>query len=53
VDRVTLFGGAGCAGAQEEVLQPANAVQAPIACSFRGKEFLDSKNLYAVGMTGC
>jgi pyruvate dehydrogenase (quinone) len=51
-DRVTLFGGAGCAGAQEEVLQLANALQAPIAYSFRGKEFLESENPYAVGMTG-
>lgn len=51
-DRVTLFGGAGCAGAQEEVLQLASALRAPIAYSFRGKEFLESENPYAVGMTG-
>jgi pyruvate dehydrogenase (quinone) len=51
-DRVTLFGGAGCAGAREEVLELANVLQAPIAYSFRGKEFLESENPYAVGMTG-
>jgi pyruvate dehydrogenase (quinone) len=50
--QVTLFGGAGCAGAQEEVLQLANALQAPIAYTFRGTEFLESENPYAVGMTG-
>jgi pyruvate dehydrogenase (quinone) len=51
-DRVTLFGGAGCAGAQEEVLQLAKTLQAPIAYSFRGKEFLEHENSFAVGMTG-
>ncbi len=51
-DRVTLFGGAGCAGAQEEVIQLAKILQAPVAYSFRGKEFLEHDNPYAVGMTG-
>jgi pyruvate dehydrogenase (quinone) len=51
-DRVTLFGGAGCAGAHEEVLQLAKILQAPIAYSFRGKEFLEAENPYGVGMTG-
>jgi len=51
-ERVTLFGGAGCAGAREEVLQLAKTLQAPIAYSFRGKEFLEQENPYVVGMTG-
>jgi pyruvate dehydrogenase (quinone) len=51
-DRVTLFGGAGCAGAQEEVLQLAKTLQAPIVYSFRGKEFLERENPYVIGMTG-
>jgi pyruvate dehydrogenase (quinone) len=51
-DKVTLFGGAGCAGAHREVLQLAKTLQAPIAYSFRGKEFLEHDNPHAVGMTG-
>ncbi len=51
-DKVTLFGGAGCAGAHKEVLQLAKTLQAPIAYSFRGKEFLEHDNPHAVGMTG-
>jgi pyruvate dehydrogenase (quinone) len=51
-DRVTLFGGAGCAGAHREVLQLAKQLQAPISYSFRGKEFLEHDNPYATGMTG-
>ena len=51
-DSVTLFAGAGCAGAQEEVTQLAKTLQAPVAYSFRGKEFLEYDNPYAVGMTG-
>jgi len=51
-DRITLFCGAGCAGAHKEVLQLAKQIQAPIAYSFRGKEFLEHDNPYAVGMTG-
>jgi pyruvate dehydrogenase (quinone) len=51
-DRITIFGGAGCAGAQDEVLQLARQLQAPVAYSFRGKEFLEFDNSYGVGMTG-
>jgi pyruvate dehydrogenase (quinone) len=51
-DRITIFGGAGCAGAHGEVLHLAKQLQAPIAFSFRGKEFLEFDNPYAVGMTG-
>jgi pyruvate dehydrogenase (quinone) len=51
-ERVTLFGGAGCQGAHEEVLELARRLKAPIAYSFRGKEFLEHDNPYATGMTG-
>ena len=51
-DRVTLFGGAGCSGAHGEVLELAKRLQAPIAYSFRGKEFLEHDNPFATGMTG-
>src|ERR1700722_7312156 len=36
-ERVTLFGGAGCANAHSEVLEVAMRLQAPIAFSFREK----------------
>lgn len=51
-ERITLFGGAGCGQAHEEVLRLAKQLQAPVAYSFRGKEFLEYDNPYAVGMTG-
>jgi pyruvate dehydrogenase (quinone) len=51
-DRVTLFGGAGCADAHREVLGLAERLKAPVAYSFRGKEFLEHDNPYATGMTG-
>jgi pyruvate dehydrogenase (quinone) len=51
-ERVTLFGGAGCANAHSEVLEVAMRLQAPIAFSFRGKEFLEHDNPFASGMTG-
>jgi len=51
-DRITIFGGAGCAAAHDEVLELSKQLQAPVAFSFRGKEFLDSDNPYADRMTG-
>jgi len=51
-DRITIFGGAGCADAHDEMLDLAKQLQAPIAYSFRGKEFLEFDNPYAAGMTG-
>src|SRR6266566_4123257 len=51
-DRITIFGGAGCADAHDEILDLAKQLQAPIAYSFRGKEFLEFDNPYAAGMTG-
>ncbi len=50
--RVTLFCGAGCAGAHAEVLSLAQKLKAPIVHSLRGKEFIEYDNPYDVGMTG-
>jgi pyruvate dehydrogenase (quinone) len=50
--RVTLFCGAGCAGAHAEVIELARKLKAPIVHAFRGKEFIEYDNPYDVGMTG-
>src|ERR1700757_422058 len=50
--RVTLFCGAGCAGAHAELLELARKLKAPIVHAFRGKEFVEYDNPYDVGMTG-
>jgi len=50
--KVTLFCGTGCAGAQREVLALAERLKAPVGYSFRGKEWIEHDNPYAVGMTG-
>jgi pyruvate dehydrogenase (quinone) len=50
--RVTMFCGAGCAGAHDEVVSLAARLKAPIVHAFRGKEHLEYDNPYDVGMTG-
>jgi pyruvate dehydrogenase (quinone) len=50
--RVTILAGAGCAGAHDEVVAIAAALQAPIVHALRGKEFVEYDNPYDVGMTG-
>ncbi|NJC73920.1 pyruvate dehydrogenase [Planosporangium thailandense] len=50
--RVTLFCGRGVAGARDEVLALADRLKAPIGYSLRGKEWIESDNPYAVGMSG-
>jgi pyruvate dehydrogenase (quinone) len=50
--RVTLFCGAGCAGAHDEVVALAEKLQAPVGYSFRGKEWVEYDNPCAVGMSG-
>jgi pyruvate dehydrogenase (quinone) len=50
--KVTILAGAGCAGARAEVFALAEALQAPIVHSLRGKEFIEYDNPYDVGMTG-
>ncbi|HTJ01615.1 MAG TPA: ubiquinone-dependent pyruvate dehydrogenase, partial [Methylovirgula sp.] len=50
--KVSLFCGAGCAGAHDEVIALAQRLKAPIVHAFRGKEYLEYDNPYDVGMTG-
>ena len=50
--KVTIFGGDGCRDARDEVLQLAARLKAPVAYTFRGKQWLEHDNPHAVGMTG-
>jgi pyruvate dehydrogenase (quinone) len=50
--RTTLFCGAGCAGAHDEVIELARRLKAPIVHALRGKEYIEYDNPYDVGMTG-
>jgi pyruvate dehydrogenase (quinone) len=50
--RVTILAGAGCAGAHDQLISIAAALQAPVLHAFRGKEFVEYDNPYDVGMTG-
>jgi pyruvate dehydrogenase (quinone) len=50
--KVTLFCGSGCAGAHDELLALADKLKAPIGYAFRGKEWVEHDNPYAVGMSG-
>jgi pyruvate dehydrogenase (quinone) len=49
---VTIMAGAGCAGAHDQLIALAGALQAPVVHAFRGKEFVEYDNPYDVGMTG-
>jgi pyruvate dehydrogenase (quinone) len=50
--KVTILGGAGCAGAHSELIKVAGLLKAPIVHALRGKEFIEYDNPYDVGMTG-
>ena len=50
--KVTILGGAGCAGAHAELIQLAGRLNAPIVHALRGKEFIEYDNPFDVGMTG-
>jgi pyruvate dehydrogenase (quinone) len=50
--RITILGGAGCAGAHDELIEFAAKLKAPIVHAMRGKEFIEYDNPYDVGMTG-
>src|SRR3984957_8478041 len=50
--KITIFGGAGCAGAHSELVALAGKLQSPIVHAFRGKEFIEYDNPFDVGMTG-
>jgi pyruvate dehydrogenase (quinone) len=49
---VTIYAGAGCAGAHDEVVATAARMKAPMAHTSRGKDFVEYDNPYNVGMTG-
>jgi len=51
-DRVAIFGGDGCRDARDEVIALADKLKAPVGYSFRGKQWLEHDNPFAVGMTG-
>jgi pyruvate dehydrogenase (quinone) len=51
-DHVTIFGGEGCRDARNEVIELASRLKAPVGYSFRGKQWLEHDNPFAVGMTG-
>jgi len=51
-DKVTILGGAGCAGAHAELMALAGQLKAPIVHALRGKEYIEYDNPYDVGMTG-
>src|SRR5882672_5737139 len=51
-EKITILGGAGCAGAHDELIELASKLQAPIVHALRGKEFIEYDNPFDVGMTG-
>jgi pyruvate dehydrogenase (quinone) len=50
--KITILGGAGCAGAHDELIEVAGKLKAPIVHALRGKEFIEYDNPFDVGMTG-
>jgi pyruvate dehydrogenase (quinone) len=50
--KVTILGGAGCAGAHAALMEVAGKLRAPIVHAMRGKEFIEYDNPFDVGMTG-
>jgi len=50
--KITILGGAGCAGAHAELIELAGKLNAPIVHAMRGKEFIEHDNPFSVGMTG-
>jgi pyruvate dehydrogenase (quinone) len=51
-EAITIYAGAGCAGAHDEVVATAARLKAPMAHTSRGKDFVAYDNPYNVGMTG-
>jgi pyruvate dehydrogenase (quinone) len=49
---VTLFCGAGCRSAHDEVMELAGKVLAPVGHALGGKEWIQYENSYDVGMSG-
>ena len=44
--RITIYGGSGCAGAHDEIVNLAGALLAPVAHTSRAKDFLEYDNPY-------
>jgi pyruvate dehydrogenase (quinone) len=51
-EAITVYAGAGCEGAHDEVVATATRLKAPVAHTSRGKDFVEYDNPYNVGMTG-
>ena len=51
-ERVAIYGGSGCAGAQDRILELASKLKAPVARTSRAKDWLEPDNPFDVGMTG-
>jgi pyruvate dehydrogenase (quinone) len=51
-EAITIYAGAGCAGAHDEVVATAARLKAPMVHTSRGKDFVEYDNPYNVGMTG-
>src|ERR1700741_1687418 len=49
---VTILGGAGCAGAHDELMQLAGKLKSPIVSALRGREHIQYDSPYDVGLTG-
>jgi pyruvate dehydrogenase (quinone) len=50
--KITILGGAGCAGAHSELVALAGKLNSPIVHAMCGKEFIEYDNRFDVGMTG-
>jgi pyruvate dehydrogenase (quinone) len=50
--KVTILGGAGCAGAHAELMQVAEKLKAPIVTTLRGREHVEYDSPNDVGLTG-
>jgi pyruvate dehydrogenase (quinone) len=51
-EAITIYAGAGCAGAHDAVVATAARLNAPTAHTSRGKDFVEYDNPHNVGMTG-
>ncbi|THD63849.1 thiamine pyrophosphate-dependent enzyme [Phenylobacterium sp.] len=51
-EKIAIYGGAGCQAGRDQVLAIADLLQAPIAHTSRGKDFLEWDNPHNIGMTG-
>jgi len=50
--KITILGGAGCAGSHDELMELAGRLKAPIVCALRGREHIQYDNPYDAGLTG-